>query len=173
SLDYERVLSDAARSAVPRFADWCAVDIVEPDGSLRQIASPMDPAHEALLLELRRRYRSEHGSSEGVRRVISTGESELRPDVTGGSRVLLRDDEMEEYERLSPQSYMIVPLRARERTLGALTFLSTTPGRHYGRSDLALATDLAGRLALAVDNARLYAEAERGRERVGFLVEAS
>jgi PAS domain S-box-containing protein len=173
TLDYERVLSHAARAAVPRFADWCAVDIVEADGSLRQTSSPLDAAHEALMLELRRRYRAEHGSSEGVMRVIATGESELRTDVAGMSRIALEDDELEEYERLSPQSYMIVPLIARDRTLGAMTFMSTTPGRHYGRVDLQLATDLAHRLALAVDNARLFAEAEQGRERVGFLVEAT
>jgi PAS domain S-box-containing protein len=173
TLDYERVLSDAARAAVPRFADWCAVDVVEPDGSLRQISSPLDPAHESLMLELRRRFRAERGRSEGVMHVIATGESELRPDVSGMARIALQDDELDEYERLSPQSYMIVPLVARDRTLGAMTFMSTTPGRHYGRVDLQLALDLARRLALAVDNARLFAEAEQGRERVGFLVEAT
>ncbi|MCW3066378.1 MAG: multi-sensor signal transduction histidine kinase [Solirubrobacterales bacterium] len=174
TLDYERVLGDAARAAVPRFADWCAVDVVEPDGTFRQITSLLsDPEEHELLMELRRRYRSELGASAGVTRAVATGEPELRTDVRGASDLALRPEEGETYERLAPQSYMIVPLVARDRTLGAMTFLSTTPGRHYGPSDLDLATELARRLALAVDNARLYDEAGRVRDRLSFLLKAS
>jgi PAS domain S-box-containing protein len=174
TLDYEQVLTQAATAAVPRFADWCGVDVVQPDGSLRQITSPMDdPAVEALLMELRRRYRSEFGASAGAMRAIATGEPELRTDTSDGSEIELRPGEHAHYERLSPQSYMIVPLAARERILGAMTFLSTTPGRHYHEPDLQLATELARRLALAVDNARLYEETARVRDRLAFLVEAS
>jgi PAS domain S-box-containing protein len=174
TLDYESVLTQAASASVPRFADWCGVDIVQPDGSLRQITSPMeDPAVEALLMELRRRYRSELGASAGAMRAIATGEPELRSDVSEGPDLNLRPGEEEHYERLSPQSYMIVPLIARERTFGAMTFLSTTPGRHYGDQDLQLATELARRLALAVDNARLYEETRGAQDRLAFLVEAS
>jgi len=63
--------------------------------------------------------------------------------------------------RLGPSSYMIVPLMARGRTIGAVTLLSTTPGRHYTAQDLAFAETLAGRFALAIDNAQLYEAAGR------------
>jgi PAS domain S-box-containing protein len=164
SLDYERTLSEVARLAVPDVADWCAIDIVEPDGTTRQVTSVHpNPEHEALLLELRRRYRAEKRGSEGTARVIATGEPELVRDVAGQAAIALAANEEESYRRLGPRSYMIVPLVARGRTIGALTLLSMREGRHYGDSDLDFAQHLGRRFALAVDNARLYDEAERSR----------
>jgi serine phosphatase RsbU (regulator of sigma subunit)/PAS domain-containing protein len=164
SLDYERTLTEVAGLAVPDVADWCAIDVVQPDASLRQVTSVHpNPDHEALLIELRRRYREAKGGSEGVARVIATGEPELASDVRGSVAIELQSDEDQLYRRLDPRSYMIVPLVARGRTLGALTLLSTRPGRHYTRDDLDFAQHLARRFALAVDNARLYDEAERSR----------
>ncbi len=114
-------------------------------------------------MELRRRYRAEKQGSEGTARVIATGEAELVHDVTGAVAVELSDTEAEKYQRLAPRSYMIVPLVARGRTIGALTLLSMREGRHYGEADLDFAQHLGRRFALAVDNARLYDEAERSR----------
>jgi serine phosphatase RsbU (regulator of sigma subunit)/anti-sigma regulatory factor (Ser/Thr protein kinase) len=174
SLDYERTLAEVARLAVPEFADWCGVDMVQADGSLRQITSQHpDPRMEELLLELRRRYRREKGVSEGAMHVIATGESELQTDVRDSALIDIPPDEQELYETLSPRSYMIVPMVARGRTIGALTFLSTREGRHYGPVDLDFAHHLARRFALAADNARLYQEAEEARERLTFLARAS
>ena len=164
SLDYEHTLSEVARLAVPDVADWCAIDIVQPDGTTRQVTSVHpDPQLEELLLELRRRYRAEKQGSEGTARVIATGESELARDVTGQVAINLAEGEAESYRRLAPRSYMIVPLVARGRTIGALTLLSMREGRLYGDSDLDFAQHLGRRFALAVDNARLYDEAERSR----------
>jgi serine phosphatase RsbU (regulator of sigma subunit)/PAS domain-containing protein len=164
SLDYERTLTEVARLAVPDVADWCAIDVVQPDGSTRQVTSVHpNPEHEAFLLELRRRYRAEKRGSEGTAHVIATAEPELASDVTSTVDVTLVGDEGDLYRRLAPRSYMIVPLVARGRTLGALTLLSTREGRHYNDSDLDFAMHLGRRFALAVDNARLYDEAERSR----------
>lgn len=166
SLDQETTLGQIAQLMVPMLADWCAVDVVGDDGTLRQITSGHpDPAQEQLLLELRRRYRAEKGASEGVTRVIQTGEPELFADVRGTnrSRLEIHDQEAELYERLGPKSYLIVPLVARGRTIGAMTLLSTRAGRHYGPGDLAFARHLARHFALAVDNARLYEAAEQSR----------
>jgi PAS domain S-box-containing protein len=164
SLDYERTLSEVARLAVPDVADWCAIDILQPDGTTRQVTSVHpDPELEQLLLELRRRYRAEKQGSEGVARVIATGEPELARDVRGSVAIELSDTETETYRRLGPRSYMIVPLVARGRTIGALTLLSMRDARHYGDADLDFAQHLGRRFALAVDNARLYDEAERSR----------
>src|SRR3954467_2194292 len=161
SLDYERTLTEVARLAVPDVADWCAVDIVEPDGSLRQVTSVhSDPEQEALLLELRRRYREEKGAAAGATYAIMSGEPTLARDTTGAAEIALNDEEAETDRRLGPKSYMIVPLVARARTIGALTLLSTRPGRHYTDADLDFAQHLARRFALAIDNARLYDEAE-------------
>src|SRR4051812_44603865 len=164
SLGYDQTLGSVAQLAVPRLADWCAVDIVEDDGTLRQITSGHpDPEQEALLLELRRRYRAEKGATEGVTRGIASGEPELQTDIRGASRARLEilPEETDLYERLGPKSYLIVPLAARGRTLGALTLLSTQPGRHYSEADLPIAMHLARRSSLAIDNARLYDTAEK------------
>jgi serine phosphatase RsbU (regulator of sigma subunit)/anti-sigma regulatory factor (Ser/Thr protein kinase) len=174
SLDYERTLAEVAQLAVPEFADWCAADVVQPDGSLRQITSGHpDLRIEEYLMELRRRYREEKGTSEGAMHVIATGESELQSDVRDAARMDIPGEESALYESLSPRSYMIVPMVARGRTIGALTFLSTREGLHYGPIDLDFAHHLARRFALAADNARLYHEAEFARERLTFLARAS
>jgi GAF domain-containing protein len=176
SLHYEETLHHVAGLAVPEIADWCAVDVLEPDGELRQITSGHpDAEQEAFLLELRRRYRAEKGTSEGVSRVIRTGEAELASDVSAGPIVDLHLDavELERYQRLAPRSYIIVPLVSRGVILGALTLLSCVEGRHYGSGDLEFAHHLARRFAAAVDHARLYEQAERGRERLDFLARAS
>jgi serine phosphatase RsbU (regulator of sigma subunit)/anti-sigma regulatory factor (Ser/Thr protein kinase) len=175
SLDYERTLAEVAQLAVPEFADWCGVDVVQPDGSLRQITSGHpDPRMEEYLMELRRRYRREKGASEGAMHVIASGESELQTDVRGAPRIdISSDEESGLYQSLSPRSYMIVPMVARGRTTGALTFLSTREGRHYTEIDLDFAHHLARRFALATDNARLYQDAEEARERLTFLARAS
>jgi serine phosphatase RsbU (regulator of sigma subunit)/anti-sigma regulatory factor (Ser/Thr protein kinase) len=175
SLDYERTLAEVAQLSVPEFADWCGVDVVQPDGSLRQITSGHpDPRIEEFLMELRRRYREEKGTSAGAMRVIATGESELERDVRGAAQIDIQSgEETGLYETLAPRSYMIVPMVARGRTIGALTFLSTRDDRHYGELDLDFAHHLARRFGLAADNSRLYQEAELARERLTFLARAS
>src|SRR4051794_19082221 len=162
SLGYDQTLGRVAQLAVPLLADWCAVDILEDDGTLRQITSGHpDPEQENLLRELRKRYRAEKGATEGVARVIASGTPELHTDVSNSARLEIFAEEAELYERLGPKSYLIVPLAARGRTLGALTLLSTQPGRHYTRADLPIAMHLARRSSLAIDNARLYDAAEK------------
>src|SRR4051794_25086073 len=170
SLDYERTLTEVARLVVPDVADWCAVDVVQPDGSLRQITSVHpDAEQETLLMELRRRYRAEKGGSAGAAYAILTGEPTLAKDTTASAEIDLRPEEQEIYERLGPKSYIIVPLMARGRTIGALTLLSTRAGRFYTERDLDFAEHLGRRFALAIDNARLYDEAERARAMLDTL----
>src|SRR3954454_5154556 len=166
-LDFTKTLGRVAGLFVPEVADWVGVDVMAPDGSLEQYTSKHpDPEREALLLELRRRYREEKRGQAGVLHVMRTGEPVLAHDVRRRVELTLRDEEQDLYEKLDPQSYMLVPLIARGRTVGALTFISLTPGRHYGEDDLELAGRLASRCALAVDNARLFRQAE---ETIGLL----
>jgi serine phosphatase RsbU (regulator of sigma subunit) len=175
SLDYEQTLNDVARLAVPDLADWCAIDVVQPDGTTRQITSRHpDAEQEELLMELRRRYRESVQGSAGAAKVIRTGEPDHVYD-TGAEPVTaleLSQEEQQLYERLHPRSYVIVPLITRGRTVGALTLLSTRDGRHYGKGDVEFAHHLARRFALAIDNARLFDESRDARGRAEFLVRA-
>src|SRR3954462_3052562 len=162
SLNYEQTLAHVVDLVVPEIADWCGVYIADGgDGAEREITSRLaDPDLERMLIEIRRRRRDGGDGSESLR-VLRTGESILVPDVTGLAAGDLDKTQRAGVERLGPRSYMIVPLRARGRVVGALTLLSTRAGRHYGAQDLAFAETLGERCALAVDNARLYETAER------------
>src|SRR5438067_7269799 len=161
SLDYEATVKKVAELVVPRIADWCGIDVVEEDGGTRQLTSGLeDPRLEAFLLELRARYRLREDQTQGTAAALEEGRSILVRDAGGEAMVALTDEERELYDQLAVQSYMIVPLIARGRILGALTLLSRQAARRFGPLDLAFAEHLARRFALAIDNARLYDRAE-------------
>jgi PAS domain S-box-containing protein len=161
SLDYETTLANVARLTVPRTADWCAVDVVDDDGDIRHvIVAHNDPSKVEMAVELQRRYPVDPASETGVPNVLRTGEPELYADIS--DEMLVQgaedDDHLEILRKLGMRSVMVVPMSARGRMLGALSFVSAESGRRFGERDLALAQELAGRCALAVDNARVYGE---------------
>ncbi|HWT22602.1 MAG TPA: SpoIIE family protein phosphatase [Solirubrobacteraceae bacterium] len=156
SLALDDTLRHVVALVVPDIADWCAVLVIQDDGTEHEITSGHpDPEVEATLLEIRRRRRRRTGGSESLA-VQQSGEPILATDVTDDAAPDLDERELAVMARVRPRSYMVVPLFARGRILGSLTFLSTTEGRHYVGQDLAFAQTLAGRFALAIDNARLY-----------------
>jgi GAF domain-containing protein len=163
SLNYERTLSKVARLGVPDLADWCAVDILESDGTIRRVAiAHTDPEKGALANRMRRRHPPEDARG-GLGKVLRTGRSELRPEIPPDSLDTIAFDEehLKILQSLGISSGMWVPLTARGRTLGAITLASSDSGRVFGPVDLSVAEDL-GRLAgVAVDNARLYEERSR------------
>jgi PAS domain S-box-containing protein len=159
SLDYRTTLSRVARLAVPYLADWCAIDILEEDGSLDRLAlTHQDPDKVALAQELEERYPPDPEAQRGVPQVLRTGQPELLPEIPESLLdEAVRDARHREILReLGLKSYVIVPLVARGRTLGAVTLVSAESGRRYGTAELEVAQELARRAALAVDNARLY-----------------
>jgi PAS domain S-box-containing protein len=165
SLDYRTTLAKMARLAVPYLADWCVVDILEEDGSLDRLAmTHQDQEKVALARELEERYPPDPDALRGVAQVLRTGQSELVSEIPKSLvEEAARDAEHHEIlQRLGLKSYMIVPLIARGRTLGAISLVSAESGQGYGPAELELAEELARRAALAVDNARLY----RGRIQV-------
>ena len=171
SLDYEVTLRRVARLAVPRMADWCVIDTLDEDGSVRLLAvAHVDPNKEELVRELRRRYPPSPRARYGLRKVLESGHPELYADILPAwRRAAARDAEhLALMEALDARSSLCVPLRARGETLGAMTFVCAASGRRYGPPDLELAQDLADRCALALDNARLHGrlqETLRTRER--------
>ncbi|HZH91423.1 MAG TPA: ATP-binding protein, partial [Pyrinomonadaceae bacterium] len=163
SLDYEATLTALAHLVVPRLADWCSIDMVADERTIRRLAvAHQDPAKVELALELDRRYPQELTDAEGVAKVIRTGQPEIYPNVPEILLALVtRDDgQVRMLRELGLKSAMIVPLIAHNRVLGAVTFIAAESGRHFSAADLSFAEDLAHRAALAVDNARLYREAQ-------------
>ena len=161
SLDYAATLSQVVRLAVPRIADWCYVDLLDADGTIRrQDVAHVDPAAQAQLRELRLRYPPT--PDHPVSRVLRTGKAEL---VESMPDELLVDasptrDVLDVVRSLMPRSYMALPLRGRERTLGVLMFITTTSGRRYTPDDMQVGEELARRAALAIENAELYRRTE-------------
>jgi signal transduction histidine kinase/CheY-like chemotaxis protein len=166
SLDYETALSNVARFLVPLVSDWCAVDLLDERGTPRLVAlAHAEPEKAKLGHELRHRYPAR--PSDPLLAVIRGGEALLYPVVTDEMLVAGTVDErhLQIARELGLRSAMIVPLRARDRTIGAITFVSTAPDRRYDSDDLEFARALALRAAIAVDNARLFTESEQSARR--------
>src|SRR6266446_2264656 len=162
SLDYRTTLAALAKMAVPRIADWARVDIVE-EGRLRTLAvEHVDQRKVELALELSRRYPEDPEAAQGPPLVLRTGESELISEISEErlSELAVDDLHLGLVRELGFQSYMGVPLMARGRTLGVISFVVAESGRRYGPADLALAEELARRASTAIENAQLYREAE-------------
>jgi signal transduction histidine kinase len=164
SLDYQTTLATAAGLALPHFGVWCMVDIVEPDDSICRVAV-IHP--EADKQRLAREYYREHPPGRddpiGAPRVIRTHHSEFTAVTVPNALDEIADVAHRRLlEQLGAQSFLIVPMRARGRTLGAITFVSDDH-RQYDDADLLLAEDLGRRCAMAIDNARLYGLAEETR----------
>jgi GAF domain-containing protein len=160
SLDYEATLSRVAQLAVPTFADWCAIDLVR-DGRLQRLAvAHVDPAKVALARELAERYPSDPNAPAGAWHVIKTGESELISEITDEMLVAgSQDEEMLRLAReLQLRSAVTVPLIARDRILGTISWVSAESDRMYGPQDLSFAEDLGKRAAIAIDNSELHSE---------------
>jgi signal transduction histidine kinase len=164
--DYARTLDSLCGLVVPEVADWCAVDLVCEDGSLaRGAARHRDPVLQPLADELRH-LPPASGPIE-PERVAAGGMAELAVDVGGDPELAAARDRpgraAEIVRRLGVGSYLIVPLLARGRTLGTLSLVRYDPARRFGPSDLPFAGELGARCGLALDNARLFREAEEAR----------
>jgi signal transduction histidine kinase/CheY-like chemotaxis protein len=175
SLDYEATLAGLAGLAVAEIADWCIVDIVFDDGSVERLAAAhRDPSLQARIEAFQPCYPTQADEPSTLNNVLQTGKPELIAEITpelleaiamdGEQLALLRD--------LGLRSRIRLPLIARDRILGVLTLAAAR--RTYGPDDMRLAEDLARRAAVAIDNARLYREAQLAvRSRDEFLTMAS
>jgi serine phosphatase RsbU (regulator of sigma subunit) len=168
SLDAVETLNEIARLAVPRLADWCAVQLAsDGSGSYENVAvAHIDPDKVRWALQLQERYPPHQEAPTGAPQVIRTGRSELYPEIDDELLQAGAEDEehLEIIRRLRMKSAMVVPLRARDRTLGAITFIFAESGRQYSTHELELAEELGRRAGLALDHARLYEREHRTAE---------
>ncbi|MEY2568120.1 MAG: hypothetical protein QOE35_2649 [Actinomycetota bacterium] len=162
SLDYRSVLARVARLAVPRLADWCSVEVPEDEQPETPfVVAHVDPAKVEMAHELRRRYPPSLAEGDlGLDAVIRTGKSQLYSEINDAmlAASAVDDEHLILLRELEMRSGMLVPLIARGRTIGAITFVSSDAERRYDDDALGLAEELARRAALAIDNARLYRE---------------
>ncbi|MBD1938377.1 PAS domain S-box protein [Microcoleus sp. FACHB-68] len=168
SLDYETTLSSVARLAVPTLADYCVVDIAETNEVFRRVAAVHpNPIKEQLARDIEQRYPAGPNGEHPIVKVLRTGQSQLYPQMPDEVLVAtaLDAEHLEMLRSLAIKSYMSVPLIARGRVFGAISFAIAESERHYTAADLALAEDLAHRAAVAIDNALLYREVQEAERR--------
>src|SRR5712692_1249964 len=167
SLQYRETLAAVARLAVPRLGDFCMVEVAagESDGGSDFTIAQVDPEKGAQAEELFRKLSVDR--EHGIATVMRTRKSELISESVGQPpSALLR--------AMGLTSVMTVPMTVRERILGAITFAIAAPCQAHNEADLAIAEDLAHRAAFAIDNARLYQQAQDAiRARDEFLSIAS
>ena len=168
SLDYESTLKQVAWLAVPDLADWCSISL-EQDGVLRTLAvAHNDPAKVALAKSFQERYPSDPDSGNGAYQVLRTGESLLVPEVTEEmlAEAAMDAEQLELIRELNLHSALTVPLKARGRIFGVITWVNGEDGRRFGPDDLAFGEDLARRAAIAIDNALLHSELRQVADRL-------
>ena len=166
SLDYHHTLGKLARLAVPGLADWCTIDMAGKNGEIERLAvAHEDPEKVRWASELQERYPPNPDDPHGVPQVLRSGEPEFFPSIPAELLDEAIGDDLELrriIDELGLRSSISVPLTARGRTFGALTLIAAESHPPFTEADFALATELARRAAVAVDNARLYSEAEKG-----------
>jgi PAS domain S-box-containing protein len=163
TLDYHSTLGSLAQLAVPQLADWCAIEILDENGRLRELQVAHHDEHKiALARELRSRYPTVLGEGSGPAEAARTGTPQLLEDI---SREQIEAAALDDVHRdllldLGLRAYLCVPMSARDRVLGTITLVQAESGRTFSGADLAIAQDLARRAAIAIDNAELFRQAE-------------
>lgn len=156
SLDYEATLAQVARLAVPYLADYCFIDLLAADRSFRRLeVASLAPVRDPLAGQLQRGFTVASGAACTMARVARTGRSEVGTNVA--EAIFMMDAGGTERNMTA---YMCVPMTARGRVFGTITFIATEPRQEYGPADLVLAEHLAVRIALAMDSAQLYQAAQ-------------
>ena len=170
SLELQATLDGIVRVAVPDLADWCYVDLLDEEGRTARAATAAVDMHIAeLLLESAERWPT--GSAD----VVASGEPVLISEVTDEDLIgtAHSPEHLELLRSIGYSSYLCVPVRSGDRTLGALTLVTAESRRTYDGNDLSLAQELAARAAAALDNAELYRHAQRTSALLDSLVDSA
>lgn len=160
-LDLDKTLVGVAHVAVRHLADWCVIDTVRSDDELQRVAViHRDPEFQNLADRIREEHGPDRRRSAAIYDALATGKGILVREIDAETRAKIRNDPSfaSLMEMLGLRSYISTPLVARGRSLGVLTLVRTD--NRYDKNDLSVATELAARAALALDNALLFRAAE-------------
>lgn len=166
ALGVDERLDRFARLLVPELADYVKIELLEGKGGRRPVAiAHQDPEREALMRAWRARGTLAESERVGMGTTLAAGEAKITPEivpeeVARSARETTGEEGAQLMRAIGPRSQIVVPLRARGRVLGALSLTMAESDRRYDDDDLDLVRDLGLRAGLAVDNARLYEEAQ-------------
>ncbi|MGI8999042.1 MAG: ATP-binding protein [Candidatus Limnocylindria bacterium] len=178
SLNPEETVQRVAEASVPAFADWCVVDLVVGAGGLNTVASTHRlPEQLGLIRKLRSRYppNARRDPPHAIYRALEAGAAirEVVSDADLAARAV-DHEHMSLLRRLGIGSHVVVPLIARGRTMGAISFIRGPDRDVFDADEAVTAEDLARRSALSIDNAQLYRSAQQAIQlRDRFLAMAS
>lgn len=167
-FEYEDRLESLARLTVPALGDLCVIDLLKDDGTVTRAKAVHADARQEALLRV-----SDAPVDDGPFARVMAGEVLRAADEEDALRLLARGTELDAVRRLGVRSLISIPLQGRGRTLGVLTMAWAESRRRYRDEDVSLATEMANRAALLLDNSRLYREAQqstRAREEILAVV---
>jgi PAS domain S-box-containing protein len=164
SFDYQTTLATLARLSVPSLADFCSVSVAMTDSTYCVVGiAHIDPALEALVRVLTTGAHACGPWIEELRATVRRGEvahvDEITDEMLAASYLDAAPRSI--MEQLRPRACVTVPLRAGERVVGTLDLFMAESNRRYDAGDVVLAEELGRRAALAVENARLFNDAQQ------------
>jgi PAS domain S-box-containing protein len=174
TLDYQETLTNIARLVVPQLADWFAVDLVDTEGHFELIEiAHKDPEQVSRARAFRERYPIDPDALRGVPHVARSQQSELYTEVPDELLIAWTrtEEELAIARQIGYSSIMLVPLVARGRTFGVVTFVAAESGKKYDERDLALAEEIGRRAGIALDNARLYREVQQSLNQLDIILQ--
>jgi serine phosphatase RsbU (regulator of sigma subunit)/PAS domain-containing protein len=168
--DVEAMLQSIAEAAVPGFADWAGVDLLDGKAVRTVAVAHLDPDKVRLGWRLRTEWPVDLDAPGGIGEVIRTGRPQLVEQVPDGmlEQAALDDEHLTVLRSIGLNSTMIVPLLAGSQVLGALSYVSST-ARRFAHRDLELACDLGRQVGIAIKNMQLNEE----RARIAQTLQAS
>lgn len=172
-VDRHSALQQAARLPVPFLADWCVVYVIDEHGTIDYHAhAHRDPQLDSLLSQMLSKFPLDWNSNTATVQALRTGKSVLMDNLPEPllSSFTQSDEHREMVRVLGPRAVISVPLKIREKTIGVIGLVSCDTNRRYTQREVEIAESLAVRVAVAVDNARLfYAVKEASRQKDEFL----
>jgi signal transduction histidine kinase len=166
SLDEPATRDTVRRLSLPRAGTWCMIDVIESNGAIHRLSVVHpDPAKQALVCMLEDQWPSRSGdptdAADSARALVSTQPTVLTGD-SGAALALAAHGEahLSILREIGFGSLLVVPLVVRARAQGAITFVSREGDPPFSPDEIGLAVDIAARCAMALDNARLYREAD-------------
>ncbi len=177
SLNYRATLAQIAQLAVPEVADWCAIDLLEGDQIEQLVIAHSDPEIVSLAQEWRKFFPISINDPHGIGLALRSGKSQVYPIITDQmiQKAAKNKHQLEILKSIAFRSSMVIPFSIRDKVIGSITYVFTqSSDRHFNRGDVAYAEELADRIAVSIDNAKLFAASEEAvRARDEFLSIAS
>ena len=155
----DRAIQEVARIAVPDFADWCTIDLLEADGRSRRAALVSTEVDQSDLAErLGEIYPAQFEANLILWKTFETGATQLIPRIEDSELIPSSQKSAMMHEQQHPwlRSCLCVPLISRGQMLGAMTYAMSDSSRYFDSEDMQAAEDVASRFTVALENSKLY-----------------